>query len=153
MEGEAYLRDGKVHRERRIRIVAHFLNGKVYNFYMQKVASDDPVNWDLHKFFTELFNDCFPIDYRQQMRIKMENMCQEHNQSVSEYVHELQEVFNMVGALTPELKVIKLWYSLKPGIQRTMWKDGLHPDTSTWDEIVAKAEVIEIANKVVDPRD
>ena len=84
---------------------------------MQKVVSDDPVNWDLHKFFTELFNYCFPIDYRQQMRIKMENMCQEHNQSVSEYVHELQEVFNMVGALTPELKVIKLWYSLKPGIQ------------------------------------
>ena len=34
-----------------------------------------------------------------------------------------------------------------------MWKDGLHPDTSTWDEIVAKAEVIEIANKVVDARD
>ena len=34
-----------------------------------------------------------------------------------------------------------------------MWKDGLHPDTSTWDEIVAEAKVIEIANKVVDPRD
>ena len=34
-----------------------------------------------------------------------------------------------------------------------MWKDGLHPDTWRWDEIVAKAEVIEIVNKVVDPRD
>ena len=85
--------------------------------------------------------------------MKMDSMSQGYNQSVSEYIHELQETFNMVGALTPELKIIKLWYSLRPNIQRTMWKDGLHPDTSTWDEIVAKAEVIEIASKVVDPRD
>ena len=40
MKGKAYLHDGKVHRERQIRILAHFLNGKVYNFYMQKVASE-----------------------------------------------------------------------------------------------------------------
>ena len=83
--------------------------GKHTTSICKKIASDDPGNWDLHKFFTELFNYLLPIDYRQQMHIKMENMCQEHNQSVSEYVHELQEVFNMVGALTPELKVIKLW--------------------------------------------
>ena len=70
MEGQAYLRDGKVHCERQIRILAHYLDGKAHNFYMKKVATDDPKNWDLHKFFTELFNYCFPVDYRQQMRIK-----------------------------------------------------------------------------------
>ena len=153
MEGEAYLHDGKVHKEQCIRILAHFLTGKGYDFYMQKVASDNLNHWDVHKFFMELFNYCFPIDYRQQMHVKMENMCQGYNQLVSEYVHKLQEVFSMVGALTPELRVIKLWYSLRAGIQCTMWKDRLHPDTSTWDEIVVKAEVIEIANKVVDPRE
>ena len=42
MGGEAYLRDGKVHKERQIRILAHYLDGKAYNFYMQKVALDDP---------------------------------------------------------------------------------------------------------------
>ena len=153
MEGEAYLRDGNVSSERQFRLLAHFLKGKSYDFYMQKVAPDDPENWDLHKFFTEMFNYCFPIDYRQQMRFKMEEMTQSPNQSVSEYVHDLQEIFSMVGALTAESKVIKLWYSLRASIQRTMWKDGLHPDTSTWDEIVAKAEVIEIAGKVIDPQD
>ena len=153
MEGEAYLRDGKVHKERQIRILAHHLDGKAYDFYMQKVASDDPHNWSLHKFFTELFNYCFPIDYRQQMRMKLEDLCQGSNQTVSEYVHELQELFSMIGAMSPELKVLKLWYTLRPRIQKIMWKDGLHPDISTWDEIVAKAEVIEIADQVVDPRE
>ena len=153
MEGEAYLRDGKVTRERQIRILAHYLDGKAYDFYMQKVATDNPNNWTLHKFFTELFNYCFPLDYRQQMRLKLENSYQQSNQTVSEYVFELQEMFSMVGTMPIEMKVIKLWHSLKAKIQRAMWRDGLHPDTSTWDEVVAKAEMIELADSVVDPRD
>jgi hypothetical protein len=40
-EGEAYLRDGKVHRERQLRVLAHYLDGKGYDFYMQKVAPDE----------------------------------------------------------------------------------------------------------------
>ena len=153
MEGEAYLRDGKVQRERQIRVLAHHLDGKAYNFYMQKIASDDPNNWTLHKFFTELFNYCFPVDYRQRMRLKLEDAYQKNNQPVSEYVFELQELFSMVGSMPDDMKVIKLWYSLNPRTQRAMWRDGLHPDSSTWDEVVAKAEVIEIADSVVDRRD
>jgi hypothetical protein len=153
MEGEAYLRDGKVHRERQIRILAHYLDGKAYSFYMQKVASDDPNNWSLHQFFTELFNYCFPVDYRQQMRLKLESFYQKQNQTISEYIFELQELFSMVGAMPEEMKIIKLWYSLNTRTQRAMWRDGLHPDSSTWDEIVAKAEMVEIANSVIDSRD
>jgi hypothetical protein len=37
--------------------------------------------------------------------------------------------------------------------QRAMWRDGLHPDSSTWDEVVAKAEMLEIADNVLDRRD
>ena len=151
MEGEAYLRDGKVHRERHIRVLAHHLDGKAYNFYMRKVATDDPANWNIHKFFTELFNYCFPIDYRQQMRIKLEDVHQKHHQTVSEFVYELQELFSMVGNTPPEMKVVKLWYNLKAPIQRALWRDGLHPDTSTWDEVVARAEIFEVAENVLRP--
>ena len=153
MEGQAYLRDGRVHRERQIRILAHYLDGKAHNFYMQKVASDDPKNWTLHKFFTELFNYCFSVDYRQQMRIKLENFHQKQGQSVSEFVFELQELFSMVGTMPQEMKVIKLWYSLSPRIQKALWRDNLHPDSSTWDEVVSKAEIIEIADSVVSRRE
>jgi len=120
MEGEAYLRDGKVHKEQKIRILAHHLDGKAYDFYMQNIMLDDPHNWNLHKFFTGLFNYCFPIDYRQQMRMKLEDLCQGSNQTDLEYVHELHELFNMVGAMSTEAKVLKLWYTLRPKIQRIM---------------------------------
>ena len=153
MEGEAYLRDGKVVRERQIRILAYYLDGKAYNFYLQKVASDDPANWTLHKFFMELFNYCFPVDYRQKMRMKLEDFHQKQGQLVSEFVFELQELFSLVGPMPAEMKVVKLWYSLTTRIQKALWRDGLHPDSSTWDEVVAKAEVIEIADSVTNRRE
>ena len=62
---------------------------------MQKVTPDDPKNWDLHKFFTELYNYCFPIDYKQRTRLKLETLYQGSSQSVSEYVHELNELFSV----------------------------------------------------------
>ena len=116
IEGEAYLHDGRVQWEGQIRILAYHLDGKAYNFYMQKVATDDPNNWTLHKFFMELFNYCFPVDYRQRMRLKLEDFYQKHNQPVSDFVFELQELFSMVGVMPTKMKVIKLWYSLNTRI-------------------------------------
>ena len=100
---------------------------------------------------SKLFNYCFPIDYRQQMRIKLEDVHQKHHQTVLEFVYELQELFSMVGNTPPEMKVVKLWYNLKAPIQRALWRDGLHPDTSTWDEVVARAEIFEVAENVLRP--
>ena len=146
------MKDGKICEEDcKSRILAHFLDGKVYNFYMQHIAADSPDNWNLHKFFTELFNYCFPLNYCQKMRMKLEGLFQGPSQSISEYMYELQELFSMIGTMPDNIKVIKLWYGLRPRIQKVMWKDSLHPDTSTWDEIAAKAEMIELANSVVNP--
>ena len=52
--------------------VPYVIDGKAYDFYMQKVAPDDPMNWGLHRFFAELYNYCFPIDYKQQTRLRLE---------------------------------------------------------------------------------
>ena len=151
-ESEAYLRDGKVHRSRQIRLVAYHLEGKAYDFYMQKVA-DDEDSWTLHDFYVELFNYCFPIDYRMQMRKKLNRCYQGDNKTITEYVYELQELFNMIGAIPDQEKVIKFWYGVKPIIQKGLWRDNLNPDISTWNEVVTKAEVIEIAENITDRRD
>ena len=34
-----------------------------------------------------------------------------------------------------------------------MWKDGLHPDESTWEEVVAKVEMVEISDSILDPHE
>ena len=66
-ESEAYLRDGKVKGQRKIFLLSYYLTGKAYDFYTQKVANDK-VNWTLGQFYDELFNYCFLVDYRMQLR-------------------------------------------------------------------------------------
>ena len=79
----------------------------------------------------ELFNFCFPVDYRQRVQLKLENYYQQGNQPVSEYVCELEEMFSMVGAMPADMKTVKLWYSLKTRTQRALWRDGLHLSEDT----------------------
>ena len=40
-ESNAYVRDGKVHQKRRVHVIAYHLEGKAYDFYMQKVADTE----------------------------------------------------------------------------------------------------------------
>ena len=66
-ESEAYLCDGRVKGPRRIFLLSHYLTEKAYDFYTQKVANDEAF-WSLSQFYDELFNYCFPVDYRMQVR-------------------------------------------------------------------------------------
>ena len=60
------------------------------------------------------------------MGLKLNKLHQKPNQTISEHVYELQELFVVIGDITEGLKVIKLWYSLKPSIQKIVWRNGLH---------------------------
>ena len=91
-KSDAYLRDGKVKGRRRIFLLSHYLTNKAYNFYMQKVANNE-AQWSLSQFYNELFNYCFPVDYRMQVRKSLAR-CHQNDKSVAEYTHKLIELFN-----------------------------------------------------------
>lgn len=42
----------------------------------------------------------------------------------------------------------KLWSGLRPQLQRDLWKEKLNPEVSRLKEVVATAEVLEIAQSV-----
>jgi hypothetical protein len=104
--------------------------------------------WTLNNFFTEMFNYCFPSNYRTQMCNKLEKLAQGYNQSVIEFVYELEELFNLIGAISERDRVLKLWNGLRFDLQTALWRDGLHPEVSTWEEVVGQAETIEISRNV-----
>jgi len=66
-EGTAYVRDGHVPAKKCVFILSHYLMGRAHEFYTCEVAGD-PYQWRLPKFFKELFNYCFPIDFRTKQR-------------------------------------------------------------------------------------
>ena len=148
-ESSAYLEDSGISRKRQCFALSYFLTDKAYDFYQQKVSMTEE-KWTLEEFYTELFNFCFPINYRMEMRKKLDRLFQKEK-SVNEYAFELEEIFNMIGGYSKRDKVIKLWNGFRRPIQAALWNDKLNPEISSWRKVLVAAEIIEIAEKVNSP--
>ena len=59
----------------------------------------------------------------------------------------------MIGDVSERDCVLKFWNGVWPIIQKGLWRDNLNPETSSWDRVVAQAEIIEISENVVERRD
>jgi Zinc knuckle len=140
-----------VKSRRKVFLLSYYLTGKAYDFYTQKVAIDEE-RWTVPAFYKELFNYCFPVDYRMQLR-KTLARCHQNDKTVAEYTHELQELFNMIGNIPKQDQVIKFWNGARPAIQKELWKNKLNPELSSWRKVVEQAEIIEIADNVAERRD
>ena len=146
-EGTAYVKDGGVPSKKRAFILAHYLTGKAREFYVNAVAVD-PYKWKLPEFYTELFNYCFPVDFRAKQREKLQKYRQ-NDLKVRDYLYELNGFWNMIGEEDERTKVTKFWSGLQYEIQRDLWRDKLNPEVSSLKEVVAAAEIVEIARSVV----
>ena len=145
-ESSAYIEDSGISRKRQCFALSYFLTDKAYDFYQQKVSMTEE-KWTLEEFYTELFNFCFPINYRMQMRKKLNHTFQK-DKTVNQYAFELEEIYNMIGGYSQRDKVIKLWNGFRRSIQAALWNDKLNPEISSWRKVLAAAEIIEIAESV-----
>lgn len=102
-ESGAYLRDGWVKKGRQVFLLSYYLTGKAYDFYTQNVALNDD-KWTLKQFYEGLFDHCFPINYQMQLRRKLAK-CHLNDKTVTEYIHELLELFNMIGDVSEQDRV------------------------------------------------
>ncbi|KAG1831525.1 hypothetical protein EV424DRAFT_1342894 [Suillus variegatus] len=150
-EGTAYVNDGNVRSKKKVFVLSHFLKGRAHEFYIREI-SGDPYRWRLREFFTEMFNYCFPINFRTKQREKLKR-CFQNEKPVRDYVYELNELWNMIGDVDERDRVSRLWTGLSTEIQRELWKKELNPETSSFKEVQSAAEIIEIAHSVPMGRD
>ena len=59
----------------------------------------------------------------------------------------------MIGDVSDRDQVLKFWNSSRPSIQKELWRNKLNPELSSWRKVVSQAEIIEIAENVVERRD
>ncbi|KIO06696.1 hypothetical protein M404DRAFT_66349, partial [Pisolithus tinctorius Marx 270] len=145
-EGTAYVEDGHVETKKRAFILSHYLTGKAHEFYVHKV-SGDPYKWRLSDFFMELFNYCFPIDFRMRQREKLQS-CYQNSKTVRNYLYELNEIWNMIGETNEHTKVHKFWSGLRKELQCDLWKEKLNPEVSNLKKVVASVEILEIVQSI-----
>ncbi|TFY61096.1 hypothetical protein EVJ58_g4727, partial [Rhodofomes roseus] len=139
----------KLKKQRHGATISHFLTGHAYEFYVTTV-SQNARSWTKETIFIEMFNYCFPVDFRMRQRDKLRRSYQ-RGRTVREYVHELDNLFLMAGVWSEREKVDKLWTGLQPYIQKGLWKDKLTPMHSSYTEIREAAEIIEIAENIGQP--
>lgn len=125
---------------------ADYLTGKAYKFY-STVISISAESWDRQRFFTELYNYCFPPDFRLRQRKKLESFSQ-GDMTVAEFAAELMILFRIIGKSTAEQRVDRLWNGLRPELQSALWKEGLDYEQNTWDEVIQVATRYEIAEQI-----
>ncbi|KAF9439673.1 hypothetical protein P691DRAFT_642812, partial [Macrolepiota fuliginosa MF-IS2] len=139
-----YVTDGHVPSDRHVSVISNFLSEKAYTFYTCEVALRSK-KWRLDKFFTELFNYCFPTNFRAIQHQKLEK-CRQGNQSVKEYISQLNELFTTMGYTDRQSRIHQLWNGFHLEIQKALWKDKLNPDSSSFGSVVKAAELNEIAD-------
>lgn len=101
--------------------------------------------WRLTKFFEELFNYCFPLNYRNQQHSKLKR-CYQNNCSVSEYVYDLENLLALVGGIGKHKSVIRLWDGFNQRLQYELTHAKLNKEFHSWTKIVRKAVLIEMAD-------
>lgn len=128
--------------------VANFLNGRAYDFYANTVA-ENPRQWTkLRDFFIGLFNYCFPMDFRLQIRAKLDKFHQ-YEKTVRDYAHGLRSLLRLAGhSVDDQESVMRLWNGLNRSIQESLWDHKLSPLVNTWDEVLRDAEFIEASRRV-----
>ena len=137
-ESQAYLKEGKVKPRAQIQKLAKHLTEKAQRFYTTEVIYD-LAQWDTQKFFTELFNYCFPADFRLKQQKRLDSLRQ-GNWTVREFANELKLMFRTVGHIEKHEQVLKLWRGLNGPLQRALWIESLDPQLSSWDEVLETAE-------------
>jgi hypothetical protein len=105
-----YSKSGNVGKKRHLFVASHYLSGRAYKFYEQKY-SRYPSKHNIRTFFRDLFKYCFPADYRSKLCERL-YQCTQGNRRVRDYVHELHELFTLLGDETELNKVVHLWEGL-----------------------------------------
>lgn len=141
-----FLDDAGVPRNRRVYRLHTFLKGKAYAFYAQEV-SYNVTKWSTNRFFEGLFNACFPVDFKEKQRERLENFRQ-NNMELRSYWSQLTELFLTTGVRREREKARYFWSGLRPETKLRLRYDGISPENSSLSRMIRKAENAELALKL-----
>lgn len=141
-ESKTYVEMRRVLTECQVYFVSYYLDGCALDFYNQVVSADE-VTWGLEKFFVELFEFCFPTDFCNKQRKRLDR-CFQGAKDIAGHFAEWSEIFNTIGLDDSQEKTVKLFNNFTQPIRMEIYHKGFDPEESTWKEVVKAAEQAEI---------
>ena len=141
-----YLRMSYVRRKNRVERLEPFVTGNAAKFYSLRVGLN-PRKWTLRRFFEQLFDYCFPPNFRSLQREKFSQSCQ-NGRKVREYVRELQDLSASIGDVRHRSFILQYWKGSDLYIRLKWAEAGYSPETASLHELQTAAERYELAEDI-----
>ncbi|KAF5338647.1 hypothetical protein D9611_012820 [Ephemerocybe angulata] len=141
-----YLEDTNIPRNKMVYRLSPFLKGRARIWY-DRVVAPKVKSWKPSKFFTELFNAFFPINFKERQREKLETIKQ-GRRDLRVYMAILEELYLVTGIKDMQEKARCLFRGLRDETKARLRYEGLSPETSSYEQIVRRAEFAQLADSM-----
>ncbi|KAG8689816.1 hypothetical protein FRC11_000408 [Ceratobasidium sp. 423] len=126
-EVDFWMHDTGFKKLKAIRHVGGFLTRKAASWYMNKVMTNLREYKRMWKLYQELFEHCFPFNYKQTLRERFHKAMQ-GNRSIKDFMHELRLYDKRLGDLAEREVHQRLWDGVQLYIRLKWTKNGMNPE-------------------------
>lgn len=102
--------------------------------------------WELDEFLTQLFDHCFPANFRTGQRVRL-TKCRQNTRPVRDWTFELRSLADSVGDVPDRQLVLHCWQGSDTYIRKKWAEAGHSPEVSLFDELEAAAERFQEASR------
>ncbi|KAF5334544.1 hypothetical protein D9611_013826 [Ephemerocybe angulata] len=141
-----YLEDITIPKNRQVYILSRCLDGEAWKWYA-RVVSKNVAKWRVSRFFEELFNECFPVNFKELQRERLDTLKQGKS-DIKGYMARLDELYLVNGIRRQRDKARFFFKGLHDELKKRLRSKGLSPESSDYGRIVRKAQNFELAIKM-----
>ncbi|KAJ3474054.1 hypothetical protein NLI96_g12674 [Meripilus lineatus] len=129
-----------------LRLVKGFMAGPAAKFFMKHVATDIR-HWTMKLLYDALFNYCFPLDFKEELRENLENATQ-GTAKIRDFVRDLETLAERFEDVT-DIQIVKIfWKGMHQYLRLYLIKKGYTPETTKLSKLVKHASRRERAQEV-----
>ncbi|KAF8579439.1 hypothetical protein K439DRAFT_1254721, partial [Ramaria rubella] len=110
-----------------------YVKGHTYTFFELEIMTAGQ-QWELKRFFEELFNYCFPPNFRSAQRRRLASFMQ-RELPIRDYAHQIQALLNSIGDISERQLTVYFWNSAQREIQERWATEKFNPEFSTFSEL------------------
>ncbi|KAF8574982.1 hypothetical protein K439DRAFT_1310689, partial [Ramaria rubella] len=128
-----YLESSRIRSSDQVKRLKKYVKGRAYTFFELEIMTAGQ-QWELKKFFEELFNYCFPPNFRSEQRRKLASFVQ-RELPVRDYARQIRALSNSIGDISEQQLTVYFWNGAQQEIQERWATEKFNPEFSTFSEL------------------
>ncbi|KAJ7147727.1 hypothetical protein C8R43DRAFT_953081 [Mycena crocata] len=139
-EVRTFVKLGLLTHKQAIMMMGKYLSGKAYDWFDREILNaKKKIKWTLNKFFTALFDEIFPADFRARQR-DLFDACEQGSRKTKDFMQRLQNLANTIGNISDEDIVLAFWRRCNSYLRVEFTRQGYEAETISLKRLMQIAE-------------